>query len=97
MLISLALNVRGLDDWQPFFDLRLLKSSERFGSLLLAREDLEAKVGESFYRRLIPECIYDRCIEHTDDRFRCASRHPDPKPIGEIDPGYPRLVHSRDI
>ena len=67
--ISLRLDVGGLDDRPPLLDLGLLQCAKRLGRLLLARENLLAKIGEPRTHRRIGQGINDRGIELGDRRL----------------------------
>src|SRR5215211_6042518 len=61
--LSLALDVRGLDDRPPFLNFGALVRAKSRGCLLRARRQLEAKIGETRSYRRVGQSLHGRTIE----------------------------------
>src|SRR6516225_7741580 len=90
-------DVRGLDDGPPLLDLGLVKGRERVWRLLLARDNMLAKVSQPLAHRRIGQPIQDRRIELADDILRRALRSPNRIPDRRVELGQSGLVRRRDV
>src|ERR1017187_2248771 len=75
-LVLFALDVGGLDDRPPFFNLGLLERSERFRRLLLARRNLLAEIGKAFADGRVGKSHLHGRSELCNDGLRRTLRHP---------------------
>src|SRR5262245_26316788 len=90
---SWRLDARRLDDRPPFLCFGLLQRAEDVGSLLVARRNFLANVGEPLPHRGIRQGFNNCSIEMGYDGTGCAFDHPQAETDGNYDPRSFYIVH----
>jgi hypothetical protein len=88
-LESIDLDVGGLDDRPPLFDLGLLVRRESFRRLLLDRRNDLSKLSKRLAYRRVGERILDGAVQLGDRRLRRALRRPETNQIDTWSLGSP--------
>jgi hypothetical protein len=95
--ILLRPDIGGFDDGLPFFDLGLLKFTERLCCLLGTRGDLITKLAQPILNALVGHGVRRRRVELRYDVFGSRLRDPKAIPDRDVKSRYPSLVYCRDI
>src|SRR5262245_60796692 len=92
-----SLDVRGLKDRPPFFDLGLLLRGKPFGRLLLAQRNVLALIGEPLPHGRVSQGGLSRWIEFCDYLPRRSLRHPEPVPKRSVKPCDSCFIDGGDV
>src|SRR5262249_32843357 len=92
-----GLDVDGLDDRPPLFDLSLLLCGERLRPLLLGRPDFLTELREPLAYRRIGMRICDRRMELCDHILRRLLGRPKPVQERRVEAGHPCLIDPRRL
>src|SRR5262245_25858167 len=92
-----SLDVRGLEDRPPFFDLGLLLRGKRFSRLLLARRNVLALISKSLLHGCVGQSSLHCRVKSCDGLLRRSLRHPKSVPKRGVKPWDPCFINRRDV